>query len=448
MRVGFPMLVGTVFLILLPAYLSAGVCIPGLGCFSGVEGCEITTAWYNPGYLYTYHVAIEKNAIGMDFGERFPGTDRWGFFHYRLADNYLGIALNRKQYLGGYPFDTTYFRPRMSQSPDILPYMLDSMKPPSYLADFIISRKMFGGGAGINIHAGSSSNESEYDYFLTQSSIKAEPNSNSFGTIAGLDNKKIYFTAGFDYLSWNSDFRIIDTLIDTSFVQMTNSYYNANVNFQFKNWISQYRYFTFPSLSFNYDAGREEFSTRELGMTVNPENDRKKYSITAGAAFDDMGIPNSFSVGVNFFYSKTMNDFTVDTVWTGIASDTIRRSLPGKASIDEFTFPQIYISANFLIWKWLSAHASVDYSIKRISETIERSNVLFESGSYLVRKAEEKSSRYESDLSFELGGEITILEDLKINFTIDDMILYHSPYYISGDKNFVIVSKLTAWYQF
>ncbi|MBN2364349.1 hypothetical protein JXL83_09480 [candidate division WOR-3 bacterium] len=437
-----------VLMLLLPAAFYAGVCIPGVGCFSGVEGCEITTPWYNPGYLYTYQKAIEKNAVGVEYGERFPGTDRWGFLHYRLGKNYIGLAANRKQYLGGYPFDTTYFRPRISAPNDVFPYMLDSIKPPTYLVDVIVSRNMFGGGAGLNVHFGSKSQESEYDYFLTQSHIKAEPSSNSFGAILGIDNKSYYITAGFDYLTWNSDFEIVDTLNDTNFVDFENTYTSANLNFQYKKWIDQTRYITLPTLSFNYDNGSENFSSRELGHALNPENERNKYSLTTGLAFDDMGIPNSFSVGVNFIYTRTVNEFQMDTVFTDMAADTIFRTLPGKATIDEYTFPQMYFSANFFIWKWLSANASVNYSIKYTSSDVERSYAELDGGSYVLRKTLQKKTGFEREISFDLGAEITVLEDLKINFVVDDKILFDEPYLISGDKSFLIVTKITAWYQF
>ncbi|MBN1151487.1 hypothetical protein JXA84_09755 [candidate division WOR-3 bacterium] len=438
----------TSILLSVPVLLSAGVCIPGLGCFSGVEGCEITTPWYNPGYLVTYQLAIEKNAVGAEFGERYPGTDRWGFLHYRLGENFLGFAANRKQYLGGYPFDTTYFRPRITVGPDVFPYMLDSFKPPTYIADFIFARKMFGGGGGLNLHFGSQSKESEYDYFFTQSHVKAEPDANSLGGIFGVDNKNYYLTVSMDYLSWNSLFEVIDSFGDTVSADFTNSYSSASVNLQYKKWTDQTRYFTLPTISFTYDRANEKVSSALMGLPIDPENRRNKYSITAGVAFDDMGVPNSFSAGVNFVYTKTVNDFKTDTVFTDVSADTLIRRLPGKAEIEEYTFPQVYISANFFIWKWLSANTSVNHSLKYVVEDVERSNVEYDGSNYQIVKNENQTTRWERDLTFDLGAEITIHEDLKINFKIDDLALFNVPYLVSGDNSFEVITKLTVWYQF
>lgn len=436
----------SLLLVIFVGNISAGtVCIPGLGCFSGVSGYfdGIATAWLNPGFLYTYHSILEKNAIGFQYSEKFPKDKRWGYLHIGNQQNYFGIAANRSIYRGGNPFDTTYFKPRGKNIKYLLPYIVnDSIKSSTYIIDVLWARKALNGGIGVGVHYGTNFNEDDYyDTYdpldtLLYGRKQYEQTTNAYGLILGLDDKNLYATVGFDIYSKKTELSFTDTILDETYnSNFENSYTQIPVNFQYKHWTSLTSYYSFPKISLTYEKGNEKFSAQDIaGIQLNPEKDVKTIMGSVGISFDNLTIRNSLGVGFDFSYSNRTEDYKNDTIIINSNQDTLKIQKDGSVRTIDYTFPQIYFATKSRIWSWLSADGSVSYSSIYSTIVNKKPYLYYPTGSINpeVKTFEVTKSEFKKNIEIKFGLEINIEEYFFIDVDLSDRFMWNTPYLLSG----------------
>ncbi|MGC9365742.1 MAG: hypothetical protein ACP5FK_01715 [bacterium] len=429
-----------------------GVCIPGLGCFSGVEGyfTGIGTAWFNPGFLYTYHSMVEKNAVGFEYGERFQREKRWLYLHYRLGDNYFGVAANRDAYTGFIPIDTTYFHPRGQFVYTLIGHLKDSVRAPSYIADLLWAKGVWGGGLGINVHVGSKGVEDQYQNVFAYT-LQSKENMISGGGKIGFDRKDLFTVLGFDYLGSDNSYTISDTLNQSGDISYDFTYWQLMGDFKYKWWTSNTTYWSVPHISFNYQSGREELVSSELGdYALNSENNKKSYSFSIGTSFDKISILQSFSVGIDVSLTRSTDDYTVDTMVVLNNGDSVIVSMPGKATVTDIAFPQVFVANKCRFWKWLSSSTSFSYSVTHSSTTIEHPQLNWINVNYPpeVTTIEQDKGGIISELTFDIGAEIDVTEDIIVEVKFTDKIFYNTPYIMSGAPTVDYITQISARYEF
>ncbi len=429
-----------------------GVCIPGLGCFSGLEGyfTGIGTAWFNPGFLYSYHSILEKNAVGFEFVERFPRTDRWVYVHHSVGKNYIGVALNRTPYKGFLPFDTTYFHPRGEQIQTLIVHLRDSLTAPSYLIDLLWATSGFGGGVGFNLHAATRGSDHQYTN-LFESAIKLNEDIYSFGGKVGLDNKNIFTVLAFDYMSSSNKYELTDTFNNTDNVNFNFSTWQVMGDFKYKIWIDDFKYITFPHISLNVQTGKEEFMiTENSGISFNPDNSKQSYSMSIGSGIDRINILQSLSVGLDLSFTKTTEEYNVDTMVVLANGDSIVVTMPGRAEVQDISFPSIFIATKCRIWKWFAANSSISYIVTYSTKNIDEPTLLWVNPNDPpnVVTHEKNLKDITSEITFDIGAEINVTDAIIVEVKFTDRIFYNSPYMLSGASTIAYITNISARYEF